>query len=81
MKVDLSHQLELAEYLAESFFPQDMVNPLAIADVNGITNSFGEYGDAFDGLLELKDYRFHIYLNKNRLLSIDSPRSRFTLAH
>ena len=48
---------------------------------NDITFCIGQYGDAFDGLLELLENRFHIYLNKDRLRDPESPRGRFTAAH
>ncbi len=43
--------------------------------------SFGAYGDAFDGMLEHMNGRFHIYCNLDRVGQADSPRGRFTLAH
>src|SRR5207247_1657430 len=43
--------------------------------------SFGRYGDAFDGLLEHRSGRFHVYANLDRVEREDSPRARFTLAH
>jgi Zn-dependent peptidase ImmA (M78 family) len=74
-------QLDLAEYLAETYFPDSPVEPLELAEKHAITSSFGHYESAFDGLLELRDTRFHIYLNADRLIDIDSPRARFTAAH
>ena len=76
-----SAHLDLAEYLAETHFPNDPVEPLAIADLCDISSSFGHYEDAFDGLLELKANRFHIYLNRDRLIDPARPRARFTAAH
>ncbi len=52
-----------------------------IAAAKAITVSFGRYGDAFDGMLEHRAGRFHIYANLQRLLREDSPRARFTLGH
>lgn len=72
---------ELAEFIAETYFPNDRVEPLVIADQLGITYNFGHYADAFDGLLEYMDNRFHIYANLDRLRSPDHPRARFTLGH
>ena len=43
--------------------------------------SFGQYGDAFDGMLEWRRGRFHIYCNLQRIEREDSPRARFTLGH
>ena len=76
-----SAQLDLAEFLAQTYFPNDPVDPLTIADHHGITSSFGHYEDAFDGLLELKADRFHIFLNRDRLRGLTKPRARFTAAH
>ncbi len=58
-----------------------LVDPLAIARSESITTSFGDYADAFDGLLENRSGSFHIYCNLRRVEQRDSPRSRFTLAH
>jgi Zn-dependent peptidase ImmA (M78 family) len=74
-------QLDLAEYLAEAYFPDDPINPLELAEKHAITTSFGHYEDAFDGLLELRKDRFHIYLNGDRFADVDHPRARFTAAH
>lgn len=73
--------LDLAEYLAETYFPNDRIDPLDLAARSNITSSFGSYEEEFDGLLELKEERFHIYLNEDRLLDIHKPRARFTAAH
>lgn len=78
---NLSPQLDLAEFLAETYFPDDPINPLELAERHAITTSFGHYEDAFDGLLELRNNRFHIYLNADRLVDIEQPRTRFTAAH
>lgn len=74
-------QLQLAEYLAETYFPDDPVDPLELAEKQSITTSFGYYEAAFDGLLELRKNRFHIYLNGDRFVDVDHPRARFTAAH
>ena len=71
----------LAEFVADRYFPNDRVEPLAIADHNGITHNFGRYEAAFDGLLEYRNGRFHIYANLDRLRSPEHPRARFTLGH
>ena len=74
-------QLDLAEFLAETHFPNAAIQPLEIAEQNGITSCIGQYEDAFDGLLELYENRFYIYLNKDRLRDPEGPRGRFTAAH
>jgi Zn-dependent peptidase ImmA (M78 family) len=72
---------ELAETISNEYFPQIFVDPLKIIHELGLTYSFGHYRDAFDGLLECKDGKFHIYCNLDRVESPNSPRARFTLAH
>jgi len=72
---------ELAEVIAEEYFPRDRIEPLRIAEAKGITWSFGSYEKAFDGLLEWKSGRFHIYCNLDRVETADSPRARFTVGH
>ncbi len=57
------------------------VDPAAVAEANGITLSFNDYGDAFDALLEHQAGRFHIYCNTTRTGPADGPRARFSLAH
>lgn len=75
-------QLDLAEFLAEYYFPNDPVQPLVIAEQTGLAFSIGDYDNAFDGLLEYQPDSFHMYLNESRLTSdISAPRFRFTAAH
>jgi hypothetical protein len=47
----------------------------------GITLSTDDYGEAFDGLLEHRSGRFHIYCNVHDRWYLGTPRVRFTLAH
>ncbi len=72
---------DLAEFVAEESWGDQGVDPLAVADAKGITVSFNNYGDAFDGLLEHKAGHFHIYGNLQRLERTDSSRARFTISH
>jgi Zn-dependent peptidase ImmA (M78 family) len=72
---------ELAEAVAEEYFPGARVEPEAIVRAKRITISFGRYADTFDGLLEYLGGRFHIYANLDRVEQKDSPRARFTLGH
>src|SRR5258706_3391311 len=72
---------ELAEAIADGYFPAKRIDPLAIIQAKGITTSFGHYRDTFDGLLEHQRGRFHIYANLDRVEQADSPRARFTLGH
>lgn len=71
---------ELAESIADYYCPDGIVDPEKIADSIGITYSYGDYGNAFDGLIEQEAGKFHIFINiKNN--SSNQARSRFTFAH
>ncbi|XOV85281.1 MAG: ImmA/IrrE family metallo-endopeptidase [bacterium] len=72
---------QLAEGVAEEQFQNEVIAPLVLIERLGITWSFGRYQSAFDGLIEYADGRFHIYLNQDRLGSLEAPRTRFTAAH
>jgi hypothetical protein len=72
---------ELAEAVAAEHCPRGRVEPEPIARAKGITLSFGQYGEAFDGMLEHRAGRFHIFCNVDRAGQRGSPRGRFTLAH
>ena len=70
---------DLAEAVVDGV--KGAIEPLQIARSSGITTSFGDYANAFDGLLEAKAGSFHIFYNSRRVERPDSPRARFTLAH
>ena len=72
---------EFAEFLADDHCPTGLVDPEHILKMNGISFSYGNYGDAFDGMLECQNRRFHVYCNTNRESPRGSARARFTLAH
>ncbi len=72
---------ELAEFIADEYFVDTFVCPHKLAKIYGISCSFEDYGNAFDGLLEHKSGKFHVYLNSNKVKHIYEPRLRFTLAH
>jgi Zn-dependent peptidase ImmA (M78 family) len=72
---------DLAEAVSEEFCSVGPVDLAHVACQKGISISFGAYGDGFDGMLEYKDGRFHIFCNLDRLGDPDSPRARFTMAH
>lgn len=72
---------ELAEFIAEEYWGEKSLEPESIAKTKGITLSFNDYEDSFDGMLEHRSGRFHIYGNLARVESRDSPRARFTLGH
>lgn len=80
-KDDLAHLAEavLAEAgRREADLP---LEPAALVLETGLTLSFGHYGGAFDGLLEHRTGRFHVYCDLDRVEHRNSPRARFTLAH
>jgi Zn-dependent peptidase ImmA (M78 family) len=72
---------ELAEYVAEEHWGTGRVDPLEIARSCGMTFSFGRYANCFDGYLECRQRRFHIYIDLDSSGSSDSPRARFSFAH
>lgn len=72
---------ELAEAVADEHCPDGLISPREIASSKGITLSFGKYGATFDGMLEWKNGRFHIFCNLDRVKESDSPRARFTMGH
>ncbi|MCP4754255.1 MAG: ImmA/IrrE family metallo-endopeptidase [Proteobacteria bacterium] len=72
---------DLAEAVSEEFCGAGPVDLAQVAYQKGISTSFGAYGNGFDGMLECRDGRFHIFCNLDRLGSPDSPRARFTMAH
>lgn len=57
------------------------VQPLPLIDSHGITFSPGDYGNAFDGVLEHRGGRFHIYCNIRDTDYPGSTRNRFTVGH
>jgi hypothetical protein len=73
---------EPAHSVADYHFPPDRwIDPEPIVRKLGITLSFGFFGDCFDGMLECRKGRFHIYCNLARVLNSTSGRARFTLGH
>jgi len=73
---------DLAEEVADSHCGGSRrIDPVKIIEANDITLSFGQYADAFDGLLEYQGGRFHIYSNLDRVEDPNAPRARFTLGH
>jgi len=72
---------ELAETIANFYCPTGIVSPKIIAQKKGITFSASNYGDAFDGLIEVENGNFHIFINIKQDGNIDHARPRFTFAH
>lgn len=72
---------DLADEVAEYYFPDAWIDPEEIIRDAGITLSFNDYGNAFDGMLEWTPRGFHIYCNLGRVENCTSGRARFTLGH
>ena len=64
---------ELAEAVADEHCPAVPVCPRAIARAKGISVSFGQYGEAFDGMLEHEEGLWHVYCNRERVGEAESP--------
>lgn len=70
---------ELAEEVAGNLLP---VNPITILQSeNSISFRRGQFGDAFDGLIEWRDRCFWVYSNLSRVGPPGSARERFTIGH
>ena len=73
---------ELAECIADEYCSNNVVQPNLIAKSQGVNYSFNNYGLYFDGLIEHKYGKFHIYISLNEKLKHEtSARARFTFAH
>lgn len=66
-----------SEYCSQSY----VVEPSIIAASQKLGFSLNDYGDSFDGLLENKNGKFHIYLNTIYGGHLHHPRVRFSFAH
>jgi hypothetical protein len=71
----------LAEEIAETHCPGRFIDPIQILNSKRITYSFNYYGDGFDGMLEHRRGRFHMFCNLDRVQNSTSPRARFTQGH
>lgn len=72
---------DLANSIVEEYIGEYFIDPEIIAEHNEITFSYGNYKDSFDGLIQHKYGKFHIYINRDRVGANDTPRARFTFAH
>jgi Zn-dependent peptidase ImmA (M78 family) len=72
---------ELAEDVWRTYSGERQVFLDGIANMVSVSLSYGDYGQAFDGLLEHRCGSFHIYCNTARGQPYGSPRARFTVAH
>jgi Zn-dependent peptidase ImmA (M78 family) len=77
----LTELAALAEAVSRDYCPGHRFDPLPILEDNEITISYGSYHSAFDGMLEHRSNRFHIYCNLDQVESRNSPRARFTVGH
>jgi hypothetical protein len=73
--------IALAEEVAETHCPGRFIDPIQILNSKHITYSFNFYGDGFDGMLEHKRGKFHMFCNLDRVQNSTSPRARFTQGH
>lgn len=71
----------LAEEVAETHCPSRFIDPIQILTNKRITYSFNYYGNGFDGMLEHRRGRFHMFCNLDRVQNSTSPRARFTQGH
>ena len=70
---------DLAEEVAGNLLP---VNPIAILQSeDSISFRRGQFGNAFDGLIEWRDRCFWVYSNLSRVGPPGSARERFTVGH
>ncbi|MFT3704777.1 MAG: ImmA/IrrE family metallo-endopeptidase [Agriterribacter sp.] len=72
---------QLADSISLDYSSSGAFNPEMVARQLGITYSFGHYGNHFDGLLQHKYGRFHIFLNLDRQENTTGARMRYTFCH
>lgn len=72
---------ELAEAIADEYFPAGKIAPEQVANRKGIPLIYDHYEDAFDGMIEYEDGHFYIHCNLDRENVLNSPRGRFTVSH
>jgi hypothetical protein len=75
---------DLAEDVWKTYSRERQVSLDGIAEAVDIGITYDDFGNAFDGLIEHRSGRFHIFCNTLELLQglqSTSPRVRFTLAH
>ena len=80
-KYDVANLNDLASDISDYYFPDSQIDPIVLAERKKIPYSFGNYSDAFDGLLECSNGKFHIYINIDKLGHAYSERARFTFGH
>lgn len=72
---------DLAESITEYYYGNNLIDLESIAKTNNITFSYGNYKNAFDGLIQHRFGSFHIFINSFRVGTKNEPRSRFTFGH
>lgn len=80
-KTDPSRLVEirdLAAAVSERHWVGSRVDPAGVLRCHGVQVCYGDFEDAFDGLLEWRSSRFYAYCNDRKQLE---SRTRFTLAH
>jgi Zn-dependent peptidase ImmA (M78 family) len=77
----LAELAALGEAVSREYCTKAPFDPAPVLKDNEITVSYGHYDSAFDGMLEHRNCRFHIYCNLDRVSTVDSPRARFTVGH
>ena len=72
---------DLADSTTENITYKNYVNPEFIAKNEKITFSYGNYKNSFDGLIQHKFGKFHIFINTDTVGERNTPRARFTFGH
>jgi len=72
---------QLADSISLEYSSSSAFNPESVAKQLKITWSYGHYGNCFDGLLQHKYGRFHIFLNLDRQENKTGARMRYTFCH
>jgi len=72
---------DLAEDVWSTFSGERQVFVDGIIKSVGVGLTYDDYEDAFDGLIEYRSGRFHIFSNTTQGQQPNFPRVRFTLGH
>jgi Zn-dependent peptidase ImmA (M78 family) len=70
-----------AEDIVKQFDFKEVIIPERIAEFNELPYFFDHYGSYFDGMLVWDKSQFYAHINLDRVITNNSPRSRFTFAH
>lgn len=83
-RLSLEREAELSDLAAavvETHCRDGRIDPEKVIKAKDIPLYYDNYADAFDGLIEYVDGRFHIHCNLDRENLPGTPRARFTLSH